>query len=98
MINSKYFEENFKEGCSIFRNSWLLDTKVKYEFDLLCTISYLCKGGVCTATNKWFADTLKSTPNTISQKLGKLHKAGYIEIMYKKTREKNSERLIKLLK
>ena len=95
---STYFEENFDNGCSIFRNSWLLDKKIRYELPLLLTIAYLNKTGVCTAKNKWFSKTLGMGINWVSKSITKLNNEGYIEVLYKKKGNNIEERYIKLLK
>lgn len=72
-------------GYSMCFNKWVLDKDIKNELGLLLIISSLCaKNGVCFATNEYFAKLFDVTEVSISTKLKKLEKKGYIKISYEK--------------
>lgn len=74
-----------KNGYSICLNKWVLDNKIKNELRLLLIISSLCaKTGYCWATNEYLADILDITDVSVSMKIKKLEKNGYIEVEYTK--------------
>ena len=74
-----------KNGYSICLNKWVLDNEIKNELRLLLIISSLCaKTGYCWATNEYLADILDITDVSVSMKIKKLEKNGYIEVEYTK--------------
>lgn len=74
-----------KNGYSMCLNKWVLDNKIKNELRLLLIISSLCaKTGYCWATNEYLADILDITDVSVSMKIKKLEKNGYIEVEYTK--------------
>lgn len=74
-----------ENGYSICLNKWVLDNKIKNELRLLLIISSLCaKTGYCWATNEYLADILDITDVSVSMKIKKLEKNGYIEVEYTK--------------
>jgi len=67
------------EGYGICFNEWLFNNKIKNELKLLIYISSLCATkGYCYASNAHFADKFDTTKETISRKISKLEKLGYI--------------------
>lgn len=98
MKDSTYFEENFANACGLFQTNWLLDTEIRYDFVFLCTIAYLCKSGVCTATNKWFSKKLQYGNTEVSKKIAKLQRLGYINVLYEKKGNNIEKRYITLNK
>lgn len=85
------------KGYSICLNEWALDTKIKNELPLLLIISSLCaEKGYCFASNEYLADKFKTTEETISRKLKKLEKKGYINIQYERYGFKVDKRFIRI--
>ena len=74
-----------ENGYSICLNKWALDKDIKNELNLLLIISSLCaEKGYCYANNQYLADIFGITEISISSKISKLQKKGYIEIEYEK--------------
>lgn len=72
-------------GYSICLNRWSLDKDIKNELGLLLIISSLCaEKGYCFASNQYLANLFDITEVSISNKISKLEKKGYIQIDYKK--------------
>lgn len=90
-----------KNGYAICLNEWALDETIKNELGLLLIISSLCaKDGYCYASNEYLAEQFKTTPQTISRKLGILENKKLIKIKYERlgTAIKNREiRLTKMI-
>lgn len=64
-------------------NEWLFDERIKNELSLLIFISSLtAERGYAFASNEYFSEKFKTTPETISRKIKKLEKCGYIKIKY----------------
>lgn len=73
------------DGYSLCFNKWALDKDIKNELGLLLIISSLCaERGYCYANNQYLADIFGITEISISSKISKLQKKGYIEIEYEK--------------
>lgn len=71
------------DGYSICLNKWALDNEIKGELGLLLIVSSLCaEKGFCYAHNNYFAKLFNVPEETISRKLKKLEKKGYITIKY----------------
>ena len=88
-----------EDGYSICFNEWALDTRIKNELPILLMISSLtAKTGVCFASNKYFAELFDCTEVSISQKINKLAKLGYIVIDYEKRGAEVKKRIIRLKK
>lgn len=72
-------------GYSICFNRWSLDKRIKTELGLLNIISSLsAQTGYCFATNNFLANLFEETEQSISNKIKKLEKIGYISIEYEK--------------
>ncbi|EAU00320.1 DNA-binding protein [Campylobacter curvus] len=89
-------------GYAICFNEWFLDARIKNELRLLLAISNLCaQEGYCYASNDHFVQLFKEdkiTPQTVSEKISKLAKLGYIKIDYKKRGAEILRREIRLIK
>lgn len=89
-------------GYAICFNEWFLDARIKNELRLLLAISNLCaQEGYCYASNDHFVQLFKEdkiTPQTVSEKISKLAKLGYIKIDYKKRGAEILRREIRLSK
>ena len=73
------------EGYSICLNKWALDKEIKNDLGLLLIISSLCaEKGYCFASNKYLAEIFDITEVSISSKISKLEKKGYIKVEYQK--------------
>ena len=73
------------EGYSFCLNKWAIDKDIKNELGLLLIISSLCaKEGFCFASNEYLANIFNVTDVSISNKIKKLEKKGYIEVSYQK--------------
>ena len=73
------------EGYSICLNRWSLDKEIKNELGLLLIISSLCaEKGYCYASNQYLANLFDITEVSVSSKISKLEKKGYIKVDYKK--------------
>lgn len=73
------------DGYSMCLNKWALDKEIKNELGLLLIISSLCaEKGYCFASNKYLADLFDITEVSISTKINKLEKRGYITVEYQK--------------
>lgn len=85
------------EGYAICFNSWIFDTQIKNELNLLLLISsYTAERGYCFASNKHFAELFNVDEATISRKISKLAELGYISIEYIKRGAEVLERKIRL--
>lgn len=74
-----------EEGYSFCSNSWALDTRIKNELPLLLIISSMCaKTGETYAGNKYFSEIFDCTETSISLKINKLIKIGYLDVEYEK--------------
>ena len=86
-----------QDGYSICFNRWVLDTHIKNELPLLLIISSLTsKTGECFASNKYFATVFDCTEVSISQKINKLIKLGYISADYEKRGAEVKKRVLRL--
>lgn len=86
-------------GYSICYNEWALDVDIKNELGLLLIISSLCaENGVCWASNEYFSNMFDTTEVSISRKISKLQKKGYINIQYEKRGCEVKNRQIRLTK
>lgn len=74
-----------EKGYAICLNEWLDDTKITGDLNLLLRISSLtAKEGFCFASNEYFAKKLGITAISVSRKIKKLERLGYITIEYKR--------------
>ena len=88
-----------QDGYSICFNEWVLDTRIKNELPLLLMISSLtAKTGECFANNRYFAELFNCTEVSISQKIAKLIKLGYIVADYEKRGAEIKKRSLRLKK
>lgn len=86
-----------KNGYSICFNEWALDKSINGELGLLLIISSLCaENGFCFASNDYFAELFNEHETTISRKLKKLSKKGYITIEYEKRGAEVKNRILRL--
>ena len=86
-----------QDGYSICFNRWVLDIRIKNELPLLLIISSLTsKTGECFASNKYFAMVFDCTEVSISQKINKLIKLGYISAEYEKRGAEVKKRVLRL--
>lgn len=84
---------------SICYNEWIFDKNIKNELGLLLIISGFCMNDrECFATNEYFANLFKIDEATVSRKLKKLQKKGYISIKYKRKGCQVISRVIRLTK
>ena len=88
-----------KDGYSMCWNEWALDERIKNELNLLLIISSLCaEKGYCWASNKHLAELFNVSEISISRKIKKLEKLGYIKIEYKKRGCEITNRVLRLTK
>lgn len=86
-------------GYSICFNEWALDKEINGELGLLLIISSLsAEKGYCFASNNYLANLFNIREETISRKLNKLVKKGYITIEYDKKGCEVTNRYIRLTK
>nr|DAK18602.1 MAG TPA: helix-turn-helix domain protein [Caudoviricetes sp.] len=89
-------------GYGVCPDEWIFDPRIKNELRLLIKISGLtAKDGYCYASNEYFAELFKAdkiTPQTVSEKIKKLERLGYIKIDYKKRGAEITRREIRLSK
>lgn len=86
-----------EDGYSICFNRWVLDTRIKNELPILLIISSLtAKTGECFASNQYFAMVFNCTEVSISQKINKLIKLGYISAEYEKRGAEVKKRVLRL--
>lgn len=98
-VDSKNIEEQLSGGYSVCYNSWALDKRIRTELPLLMIISSLtAESGICFASNFYFAKLFNCTEISISQKINKLKRLGYIEIEYEKRGCEVVKRVIRLKK
>ena len=73
-------------GYSICFNEWAMDKSIKSELGLLLIISGLtAEKGYCYASNEYFAKLFKIEERTVSRRIAKLNKKGYVKLDYKKS-------------
>ena len=97
--NKKQLKEKLIGGYSVCFNEWALDNRIKNELPLLMIISSLsAECGVCFASNSYLAKLFNCTEISISQKINKLKKFGYIGIDYEKRGCEITKRFIRLKK
>jgi len=88
-----------EDGYGFCSNRWVLDTRIKNELPILLIISSMsAKTGEVFAKNKFFADLFDCTEVSISGKISKLEKLGYIEVEYEKRGCEVLKRIIRLKK
>lgn len=86
-------------GYSICLNEWALDKSIKSELGLLLIISGLtAEKGYCYASNEYFANLFKIDTTTVSRRIRKLNKKGYIKLEFKKEGNYIKSRKIRLAK
>lgn len=86
-----------QDGYSICFNKWVLDTRIKNELPLLLIISSLCaKTGECFASNTYFSSLFNCTEISVSQKINKLIKCGYLSVEYEKRGAQVQKRVLRL--
>ena len=86
-----------QDGYSICFNKWVLDTQIKNELPILLIISSLCaKTGECFANNSYFASLFNCTEVSVSQKINKLIKCGYLSVEYEKRGAEIKKRVLRL--
>ena len=74
-----------QNGYSICFNEWALDKSIKNELGLLNIISSLtAEKGYCYASNSYFSKLFDIPEETVSRKIKKLERKGYLIITYKK--------------
>ena len=77
--------KNISDGYSICFNEWALDSNIKGEIGLLLIISSLsASSGCCFASNEYLARLFCITEVSVSRKIKKLERLGYIKVDYKK--------------
>lgn len=82
-------------GYLICFNEWALDKSIKTELGLLLIIASLSdKNGYALASNSYLSQLFDVDEVTISRRLSKLKKKGYITMKYKKDGAKVTERKI----
>lgn len=90
------------KGYAVCFNEWFIDARIKNELRLLLAISNLtAQDGYCYASNDYFVELFiadKITPQTVSEKIKKLERLGYIKIDYKKRGAEITRREIRLSK
>mgnify|MGYP000866297374 CR=1 FL=1 len=90
------------KGYAVCFNEWFIDARIKNELRLLLAISNLtAQDGYCYASNDYFAELFiadKITPQTVSEKIKKLERLGYLKIDYKKRGAEITRREIRLSK
>lgn len=87
------------QGYAIALNEWIFDTRIKSELPLLLYISSLTAAeGYAYPSNGHLADKFNTTDVTISRKLAKLEKLGYINMHYIKRGSQVVARHIRLTK
>lgn len=90
---------NLRNGYGISFNEWVLDNDIKNELRLLLIISSLSANkGFCNATNTYFSELFDETEESISRKINKLIKKGYLKAEYVKTGTIVNSRLLRLIK
>lgn len=88
-----------KNGYSICLNEWALDKTIQSEIQLLLIISSLtAEKGYCFASNKYLADLFEVSEVTISRKIKKLERKGYVKIKYETRGAEILKREIRLSK
>ena len=84
-MEKKTRKDKNMNGYSICFNKWALDKDIKNELGLLTIISSLtAEKGYCFASNGYFAELFDIPEETVSRKIKKLEKKGYLKISYKK--------------
>lgn len=72
-----------EDGYAICMNEWALDGEIKSELGLLLIISSLCaEKGFCFASNEYLATLFNLNEYSISKKISKLEKKGYLKVNY----------------
>ncbi len=90
-------QEKLKDGYSVCYNIWAFDSSIKNELGLLLIISSLsAKYGYAIASNEYLVAVFGRNESTISRKIKKLEKLGYIEIDYKRRGAEIVERKLRL--
>lgn len=90
---------SLKDGYGLSFNEWVLNNDIKNEIRVLLIISSLSANkGFCNASNEYFAKLFNETDESISRKISKLQKKGYISIEYTKTGNVINSRIIRLIK
>lgn len=98
-LDIKEIKERMSGGYSVCFNEWALDKRIRTELPLLMIISSLsAESGICFASNKYLSKLFNCTEISISQKINKLRKFGYIEIEYEKRGCEITKRFIRLKK
>jgi hypothetical protein len=88
-----------KNGYSICFNEWAMDKSIKSELGLLLIISGLtAEKGYCYASNEYFAKLFKIDECTVSRRIAKLDKKGYVKLNYDKSGAYVKSREIRLAK
>lgn len=86
-------------GYSICLNEWATDKSIKSELGLLLIISGLtAEKGYCYASNKYLANKFDVDEGTISRRIRKLNKKGYINLEFKREGNYIKSRKIRLAK
>lgn len=87
------------KGYVIVPYAWILDKNIRNELNILIIITGLSMGqGYCWASNKYLAEFLGETEGSISKKIKRLEKAGYLDIKYKKEGYRITNRELRLSK
>lgn len=93
------FKMFMDKGYSICFNDWSLDKSIKSELGLLCIISGLCaEQGYCYASNEYLSNLFDVAPESISRKVNKLIKKGYLYCEYVESKGAIIQRHLRLTK
>jgi len=85
-------------GRSICPNSWILDKRIKNELGMLIIISVLVGiDGFCYESNRYFAELFDIDEYTVSRKIRKLTKLGYLEAFYTNNGSLNGNRQLRII-
>ena len=88
-----------KNGYALCLNEWAIDKTIKSELGLLLIVSSLtAENGYCYASNSYFSKLFEINEVSVSRKLKKLIKKGYISISYEKRGAEVIKREIRLTK
>jgi len=88
-----------KNGYSLCLNEWALDKTIKSELGLLLIISGLtAESGVCFASNGYLSNLFNIDDRSVTRKINKLIKKGYIQASYQRRGAEVIKREIRLTK
>ena len=88
-----------RDGYSICLNEWALDKTIKDDLGLLLIISSLtAEKGYCYAKNSYFAEMFDINEVSVSRKINKLIKKGYLTAEYEMRGNEIKNRKLRLTK